>query len=117
MFEAASASRDDELKAIAAALEALSTTGAAKARAPELAQLASRVSSLMQQVGTGDDPFAKVKSLIGDLLEKLTREADAEATAKEKCDKDLAGYKAKKDEQTSTADKLSATIATKSARS
>jgi len=72
---------------------------------------------VQQGAGAGDDPFAKVKGLISDLLKKLMEEADAEASAKEKCDADLADYRAKKEEQTSTVEELTATIDTKSAMS
>merc|ERR1719267_442819 len=56
---------------------------ARKENLPELEQLASRMSSAMRMgAAVGDDPFAKVKGLISDLIARL--EAEAAADAKEK---------------------------------
>merc|ERR1719375_185558 len=52
-----------------------------------LAQLASRI-SVIARYGSknGGDPFAKVKGLIGEMITKLEKEAEAEATEKAYCD-------------------------------
>merc|ERR1719264_1064073 len=56
-----------------------------------LAQLASRMSAVMR-FGTagGADPFGKVKSLIADMISKLEKEAESEASEKAYCDEQLA---------------------------
>jgi hypothetical protein len=52
-----------------------------------LAQLASRIKAVMSYgAAGGDDVFAKVKGLINDMIAKLEKEAEAEATEKAYCD-------------------------------
>merc|ERR1719331_3715133 len=80
--------------------------------APALAQLASH----MANVRSGD-VFAKVKGLIGDMIEKLEQEAADDATEKAYCDKELAETNAKKEEQETTIKKLSTKIDQAAARS
>merc|ERR1719271_2039410 len=58
---------------------------AQKQKSTALAQLASRMVTAMRS-GSGD-PFAKVKGLISDMIEKLLAEAEADATEKAYCDK------------------------------
>jgi hypothetical protein len=64
-----------------------------------LAQLASRI-AVIARYGSknGGDPFAKVKGLIGDMIAKLEKEAEAEATEKAYCDEEMAKTEAKKSE-------------------
>merc|ERR1719393_658020 len=89
-----------------------------KMKSPALAQLASRVSSAMRLgAAAGEDPFAKVKGLISDMIATLESEAEEDASQKAYCDKELSEANAKKDELTATSDKLSATIAQKKAAS
>merc|ERR1719502_1106486 len=48
-----------------------------------LAQLSSRMASVLKLgAGAGDDPFAKVKGLISDMIARLEEEANADATLK-----------------------------------
>ena len=48
-----------------------------------LPQLASRVDSAMHaETSNGDDPFAKVKGLISDMVARLEEKASADATHK-----------------------------------
>mmetsp|Transcript_34798 Transcript_34798/g.63229 ORF Transcript_34798/g.63229 Transcript_34798/m.63229 type:complete len:686 (+) Transcript_34798:56-2113(+) len=62
-----------------------------------LSQLASRMSSVMRLGSMGGaDPFAKVKGLIKDMVQKLEDEAEEEAGHKEYCDKNLAEGTGKK---------------------
>merc|ERR1719453_698115 len=62
-----------------------------------LAQLASRIGVVMKYGGkNGNDPFAKVKGLIGEMITKLEKEAEEEATEKAYCDEQMAKTEAKK---------------------
>merc|ERR1719498_2090150 len=61
-----------------------------------LAQLASRIKAVMSY--KGDDVFAKVKGLISDMIAKLEKEAEAEATEKAYCDEEMSKTEAKKSE-------------------
>merc|ERR1719409_2098193 len=62
---------------------------ARKSKSPALAQLASRMSSAMR-LGTaaGEDPFAKIKGLITDMISTLESEAQEDASQKAYCDKE-----------------------------
>jgi len=76
-----------------------------------LAQLASRVHVILLYAGKdGDDPFAKVKDLIQDMIEQLTAQAQAEMTEKEYCDDQLAKTKVRKEELDDVLAKLTVTI-------
>merc|ERR1711920_189458 len=83
-----------------------------------LAQLASRIGAVMR-LGTsgGDDPFAKVKGLISEMISKLEDEADAEAEEKAWCDEQIAKTEAKKTDLESDIDKLTSKIDVASAKS
>eukprot|EP00746_Dinoflagellata_sp_MGD_P158477 gnl/MRDRNA2_/MRDRNA2_86482_c0_seq1.p1 gnl/MRDRNA2_/MRDRNA2_86482_c0~~gnl/MRDRNA2_/MRDRNA2_86482_c0_seq1.p1 ORF type:complete len:684 (+),score=273.85 gnl/MRDRNA2_/MRDRNA2_86482_c0_seq1:72-2123(+) len=65
------------------------------------AQLASMASS---------DPFVKIRGLIEDMIAKLLKEAEEEATQKAFCDSEMGKSKASQEEKTMTLDKLSARI-------
>merc|ERR1719482_1643133 len=72
-----------------------------------LAQLASRMSVIVKYGGKdGADPFAKVKGLISDMIAKLEKEAEAEATEKAYCDEQTAKTEAKKADLEGTIAKL-----------
>eukprot|EP00403_Amphidinium_massartii_P026043 CAMPEP_0178402504 /NCGR_PEP_ID=MMETSP0689_2-20121128/16877_1 /TAXON_ID=160604 /ORGANISM="Amphidinium massartii, Strain CS-259" /LENGTH=699 /DNA_ID=CAMNT_0020023409 /DNA_START=30 /DNA_END=2129 /DNA_ORIENTATION=- len=76
-----------------------------------LTQLAQRIGSVMKYASSiGEDPFAKVKGLIQDMIERLEAEASAEASHKAYCDEETAKTKAKKEELTSDIDGLTAKI-------
>jgi len=158
-FEAATKSRSEELKALAAAKKVITetTSGAAdlsyglnqvsflqvnsqsqmvsgadlakfeavryvrdlarKENSPALAQLASQMASAMRLSSGSSDPFAKVKGLISQMIEKLESDASADASHKEYCDKELAESNAKKTDMTAEISKLSTSIDQMSSRS
>jgi len=150
-FEAATASRGEELKALAEAKKIISemTGGAAglsysllqvdlvktdsriKTRADlvnfeaihQIQSLARRLQSaaltqLVQRMEAaarlgeagGEDPFAKVKGLIMDMIERLLKEAEEEAKHKAYCDKEMAETKQKKEDLNGEIEKLSTKI-------
>jgi len=146
-FEAETTSRGEELKALAMAKKAVveNTSGASgqtysfmqissthdlhqteavqyiknlakKHNAPALAQLASRISSAIK-LSNGADVFAKIKGMIGDMIEKLEQEAAEAAELKEWCDKEIAESTAKKEDITATFDKLTTKLDTATAKS
>jgi len=83
-----------------------------------LAQLASRI-AVIARYGSknGGDPFAKVKGLIGEMITKLEKEAEAEATEKAYCDEEMAKTEAKKSELDDDIAKLTNSIDKAAARS
>merc|ERR1719171_1413249 len=83
-----------------------------------LAQLASRIGVVMRYGGkNGADPFAKIKGLISEMITKLEKEAEAEATEKAYCDEEMAKTEAKKAELEDTIAKLSNKIDRAASRS
>merc|ERR1719399_1514493 len=65
----------------------------------------------------GEDPFAKIKGLIGDMITKLEKEAEEEATEKAYCDEQMAKTEAKKADLEDTIAKLTNKIDRNAARS
>lgn len=144
-FESETKSRGEELKALGAAKKAVKeAVGSAsflqlasdssdepaklvfhyirnlarKQDSKALAQLASRISSsIHMSSGAGEDPFAKVKGLITDMLKKLEEAGAADATHKAYCDKEMAESKQKKIEKKAEVEHLSTKIDQKSAAS
>jgi len=80
---------------------------AKKEHSAALNQLAQRMASAAKFEA---DPFAKVKALITDMVAKLEQEAEADATKKAYCDKELAESDKKKTDKTDDLDKLSVKI-------
>merc|ERR1719390_225198 len=64
-----------------------------------------------------DDPFAKVKGLIQDMIEKLNEEAEADATEKAFCDKEMHETETKKADKEETIAKLTTSIDSMTAKS
>ena len=90
-FKAYNKSLSEELEALAKAKAVISEkTGDAESgttfppkseNSIELVQIASRVASAMYaETSYGDDPFAKVKGLISDIIVRLEEKASADAT-------------------------------------
>merc|ERR1712242_122439 len=69
---------------------------AKKQHSAALAQLASRIMTVLRFGSSNGDPFAKVKGLIRDMIAKLESEASNEATEKAYCDEQLAKTEAKR---------------------
>jgi len=71
----------------------------------------------MASGGSSSDPFAKVKSLIRNMIEKLLKEAEEDATEKAYCDKEMAETEQKKADKEAAIEKLTTQIDDQSARS
>jgi len=80
-----------------------------------LMQLAQRVAQAMHS--NSRDPFAKVKGLIKDMIEKLLSEAEADATEKAFCDKEMAETETKKADKEAAIESLSTKIDSATAKS
>merc|ERR1719335_823744 len=77
----------------------------------QLSLLASRIAATYRSAaGEGEDPFAKVKALISEMIDRLTKEGEEEASHKAYCDKSLAETKKKKEELSYDIDKLTTKI-------
>merc|ERR1719265_26038 len=76
-----------------------------------LSQLSSKIATLIRYSSkTGDDPFAKIKTLINEMIAKLMKEAAAEASEKAYCDEEMGKTKAKKDELSADIEKATTKI-------
>merc|ERR1719271_196578 len=73
----------------------------------QLSFLAQRIQSAAM---LGEDPFAKIKGLISEMIEKLEADAAKEAGHKAFCDKEMSETKAKKEEKESDLDTLGTKI-------
>jgi len=91
---------------------------ARKENSVALAQLASRMSSAIRfGESSGADPFAKVKSLISDMIATLEKDAKGDASQKAYCDKETGETKQKKLEKEYDIEKLSTKIDSMTAKS
>merc|ERR1719272_1753691 len=76
-----------------------------------LAQLASRIAAVATYgTANGEDVFAKIKGLISDMIAKLEKEAEGDATEKAYCDKETSETTAKKEEHEAELTKLTTKI-------
>mmetsp|Transcript_159311 Transcript_159311/g.293621 ORF Transcript_159311/g.293621 Transcript_159311/m.293621 type:complete len:682 (+) Transcript_159311:63-2108(+) len=84
---------------------------ARKHHSPELVQLALRMAHAMHMGGRqGQDPFSKVKGLIMDMIEKLSEDAQADASQKAYCDKETGETQTTMQEKSSSIEKLTTKI-------
>merc|ERR1719189_1197675 len=83
---------------------------ARKQHSAALSQLASRMSAAIRFGAVGGDPFAKVKGLVENMIAKLEKEAEEEATEKAYCDEELMKTEMKRGELMDDVAKLSAKI-------
>jgi len=92
---------------------------ARKHKSSALAQLATRMAQAMRAGSRAGarDPFAKVKGLIKDMIEKLLKEGESDATEKAFCDKELAETEAKKADKEATIEKLTTQMDSMTAKS
>jgi len=90
---------------------------AQKQKSPALAQLATNMAVAIRSGGSSSDPFAKVKDLIRNMIEKLLKEAEEDATEKAYCDKEMAETEQKKADKEAAIEKLSTQIDDQSSRS
>jgi len=134
-FEAETKSRGEELKALATAKKIIveATSGAASqsysfvqtamSSSADLAKLEAvrfvrdlamkQKSTVLAQLASKMDaagPFDKVKALISNMIEKLLSEAQADATEKAFCDKEMAETEAKQTDKEDAVTKLSTSI-------
>jgi len=89
---------------------------AKKQHSSALAQLASRIGAVAKY-GAADDVFAKIKGLISDMIAKLQKEAEEDATEKAYCDEEMGKTEAKKGELEDDVSKLAAKIERNAAKS
>jgi len=83
-----------------------------------LAQLASKISAVIKYgASSGEDPFAKIRGLISDMISKLQREAQSESSEKAYCDEEMAKTAAKKEELNYEISKLTSKIDRAAAKS
>jgi len=83
----------------------------AKDGSSELSQLAAKLQNTMTQASLdGADPFAKVKTLISEMIEKLVADAKKEADHKAFCDEEMSETKAARDDKQAEVDDLSTKI-------
>jgi len=84
---------------------------ARKQNSAALAQLASRMAAAMRVDSDNEqDPFAKVKSLVSDMIARLEEDAAADASHKAYCDKELSEASTKKTDKSTKVEKLSTKI-------
>jgi len=86
-----------------------SSSGIRQALVQKLKTMSHRFGSyaLMEMAGTAAmDPFAKIKGLIEEMIDKLLQEAQEEATQKAFCDQELGKSKKAKADKTMRAEKL-----------
>jgi len=89
---------------------------AKKQKSTALAQLASHIMAVVRH-GSHDDVFGKVKGMIQDMLAKLKKEAEEDATEKAWCDEQMAKTEEKKGDLEDDISKMTARIDAAEAKS
>jgi len=91
---------------------------AQKYKLKSFAQLASRMDSTLRlMANSGEDPFAKVKGLISDMIERLVKEGEEAASHHAYCTKEISETKAAIEDKSAEIEKLSTKIDKASAAS
>jgi len=82
-----------------------------------LTQLAGRMASVLRSGASGAGAFDKVKAMIEDMIAKLEADAEADATKKAYCDKEMKETAEKKDDKSDEVESLTTKIERASAKS
>lgn len=91
---------------------------ATKQNSASLSQLASRMASVIRMgAKVGNDPFAKVKSMVKDMIDKLEKDGKSEASHKAFCDEEMHENTAKKDDKSADVRRMSSKIESMEAQS
>jgi len=91
---------------------------ATKQNSAALSQLASRMSSVIRMgAKVGNDPFAKVKTMVKEMITKLEKDGESEASHKAFCDQEMHENTAKKDDKTADVRRMSSKIESMEAQS
>lgn len=91
---------------------------ASEQRSSSLEKLASKIKALVRfGAANGEDPFVKIKQLVQDMIQKLEREANEEATEKAYCDSEMGKTEEKKGELEDETEGLKARIDEMASRS
>lgn len=91
---------------------------AVKQHSAALNQLGDRIKAVLKYgASSGEDPFGKIKGMIGDMISKLEQEAQTEAVEKAYCDEEMAKTEAKKEELTTDVERVTTKIDKKAAKS
>ena len=91
---------------------------ARRSHSAALAQLASKMSVVMQYGGASqNDVFAKIQGLVNDMIAKLEKEAEEDAAEKAYCEEEMAKTEAKKQELDDEIAKLTSKIDKAAAKS
>lgn len=107
----ATAARRSKMKASQRQALAYIKSLASEMRSAALGQLASRVSALTRYgTANGDDPFAKVRGLIEDMIARLIKEKNEEAQMKKYCDEEMKKTNDRKEELEDTVEGLTGKI-------
>jgi hypothetical protein len=84
----------------------------------QLTQLAQRMAAAVRFSGTaGQGPFDKVKGLITDMIDRLLKDGETDASHKAYCDKEMSETATKKEDKTALIEKLSVKIDSMTAKS